>query len=81
MNLGKGESMSDFESPLKFPNPEDGRYWDYLHGKKEKMDLEGFKEDYESCLVELGLIIERTFDPVLRGKLEALMRDVPEWLT
>ena len=70
--------MSDIES-LKFPNPRD--YWvleEELAGTIFKH--EDFNEDYESCLVELGLIIENTYDPVLRKKLEDLMRDVPEWL-
>ena len=68
--------MSDFESPLRFPNPKV-----LLDLPNEGINtIELFIEDYESCLVELGLIIENTFDPVLRGKLEALMRDVPEWL-
>jgi len=71
--------MSDFDSPLRFPNPE-GYYRYADNGTKSEFNMEDFKEDYESCLVELGLIIENTFDPVLRGKLEALMRDVPEWL-
>ena len=65
----RGISMSDFESPLRFPDP-------HSHNIKQGE----FVDEYESCLVELGLIIENTFDPVLRGKLEALMRDVPEWL-
>ena len=69
--------MSGFDSPLRFPNPEDDKY---IQNYTLVFKKEEFVEDYESCLVELGLIIENTFDPVLRGKLEALMRDVPEWL-
>ena len=63
--------------PLRFPNPNDEKY---IENYTLDFKLELFKEDYESCLVELGLIIERTFDPVLRGKLESLMAGVPGWL-
>ena len=70
--------MSGIASPLRFPNPEDytGQY-----PEDPPFYMESFKEDYESCLIELGLIIENTHDPVLRKKLDDLMRGVPEWLT
>ena len=74
--------MSDIESPLKFPNPMDDKYWKY-NSQTDLNDFNGgkFQEDYESCLIELGLIMEKVYDPVLRKKLDDLMRGVKEWLT
>ncbi len=76
----------NIESPLRFPNPIDSKYWIVRKSRDSNPDRQEFNrtlftEDYESCLVELGLIIENTFDPVLRKKLEDLMRGVTEWLT
>jgi hypothetical protein len=66
--------------PLRFPDPNNPKYWSGLATRNERFLLMPFQEDYESCLVELGLIVEKTFDPVLRSKLESLMAGVKEWL-
>lgn len=64
----------EMESTLRFPDPED------FH-QEGNFNLEEFKEEYESCLIELAIIIEKVYDPKLRKKLEDLMRDVEDWLT
>jgi len=66
-------SEDEFESPLRFPNPKD-------YQKPSGFQIWSFQEDYESCLIELGIIIENVYDPVLRKKLESLMRGVMEWI-
>ena len=63
----------EFESPLKFPNPKD-------YATNTGFNIEDFSDEYISCLIELGIIIDRVYDPILRKKLESLMRGVEEWL-
>lgn len=70
-------SEDEFESPLRFPNPSDEKYFQNYTLIWLK---DAFVEDYESCLIELGIIIEKVYDPRLRKKLESLMRGVEDWL-
>lgn len=67
------DKEDDFESPLKFPNPAE-----YVAVKGFR--LEDFIDEYMSCLIELSIIVNRVYDPVLRKKLDSLMRGTEGWL-
>lgn len=61
------------ESKLRFPDP-----MDYYH--ENHFNIEEFTEEYESCLIELGIILEKIHDPLLHKKIENLLREVLDWV-
>ena len=78
-------SDNEFESPLVFPDMGNERYWTEIdthdsNFNRKEFNMALFSEDYESCLVELSMILEKIYDPVLQKKIGSLLRGVEEWL-